>query len=401
MRRHIASIASVVMGGALAFAGGCTGDVGAQDLLTSLGNLADRGAAAAGNTAVAAATANHAETASASPSAGVADSLALTDEQLTAARAILDALRSDVEGLRDAARTQVDEALTAAQRTTLAVVGPPIALQFTADAGKEDASAAMMGPGFGRGHDGGERGRGLAGLLRPDVVAAIGLTDEQQSAIETIHSDTRDAVVARFDQAQTDVRALLTAEQLAAIDALSAAHAGWKFGAARGRGGPGGEFGDAGHRGPGGFMHGGFGGRGALLDLTDEQRTQAQELFTQSRTDAQALITAGRDDVQAALSADQLAAIDEISTTGGGWGFVPVRHGAAKLPAGLTDTLAFTEEQTTSILSTVDTLRTALDANRTQAHDDFRAILTADQLATLDTRAIVRLAAGAGPQPAE
>ncbi|HEY3245350.1 MAG TPA: hypothetical protein VGM03_18570, partial [Phycisphaerae bacterium] len=229
------------------------------------------------------------------------------------------------------------------------------------------------------------------------------LTDDQQTSIQTVQTDLQSAVQARRAQADSDFRAILTADQVAALDAAPRHEHG------PGPGGGPGEFGRFGPRGPGepgprpgagvdaagapanrpGFGrgsadHGAGGPRPNPLQLTDEQQTQADAIFSQLRTDSQTLISTARDQVRSTLTADQLAVLDAIDTSA-----APAdqgRHGPPHppLPAGLTESLALTDEQATTIDGVAQTLRTALTAHRTQADADFRAILTPDQIAQLD-----------------
>ncbi len=58
------------------------------------------------------------------------------------------------------------------------------------------------------------------GLFSERFAAALELTEDQQTQIETIRSELRDAVEARHQQARDEFRAILTPEQLAILDAM-------------------------------------------------------------------------------------------------------------------------------------------------------------------------------------
>lgn len=222
-------------------------------------------------------------------------------------------------------------------------------------------------------------GSGLASVTVGDVLNAI-------------QDFTGNADTLPFGQALTadqevqlaDLRAQLAAgeitvevyhEEIAAI--LGVEEVGMPFAAGEGR-----RFG------PHGFPGGphGFGGvpGGPFsdpLDLTDEQKTQAQDIFDAMRTDIMTLHDTAQADIEALLTAEQLATLDSLDH-----GFHP--HGRAFGSDMVSDRLAtlleLTEEQQTAIQGILDQLQTDIEARRTQARDDFRAILTEEQQAVLD-----------------
>src|SRR5262249_46337461 len=132
------------------------------------------------------------------------------------------------------------------------------------------------------------------------------------------------------------------------------------------------------------------------LDLTDAQRSQAQTIFTQARLDAQTQIRAARDQIHGALTADQLTIVDGLVSAEAAqrpWDQMPIDY--VNLPSGLTDSLAFTADQASTIDSTTVALHATLQVSRDQTRTDFRTILTADQLKLILERQVFRLAAPA------
>jgi Spy/CpxP family protein refolding chaperone len=156
----------------------------------------------------------------------------------------------------------------------------------------------------------------------------------------------------------------------------------------------------SGHGGPGhGMMGGPFPGRGMMggpfpgrggedghlgdaLNLTEEQQAQAEEIQTRLHDDIDTLRTDAETAIKALLTADQLAALEELQAQtpprgrGHGHGPDPFQFFAAELQ--------LTDEQKASIDEIRANLRDAVRARHEQAREEFRAILTADQLAILD-----------------
>jgi len=160
----------------------------------------------------------------------------------------------------------------------------------------------------------------------------------------------------------------------------------------------------------------------SLLDLTADQQTQAQAIFDTAETDVRALRDDAREQIRALLTEEQLAIFDELCPAppdpntlpdpnlpppshdgpgmGPGHGHGP--HGGPPLgmpavsiddpnattdddpDAWLDEQLQLTEEQQTQIDVIRTALHDAIEARHEQARADFRAILTADQLAILD-----------------
>lgn len=222
---------------------------------------------------------------------------------------------------------------------------------------------------------------GLAGATVNDVLAAIENFSGHAVALPLGQSLTADQESQIADlQAQLAAGTITNqsyAEQLA--DLLNLETLGRGFGA-----GPGRHFGPGGFRGgphgPGGL---GFGGIAAGLDLTEDQQTQAQSIFDTMRTDVIALQDAARAEIEALLTADQL---DKLNGFDSGYGqphglrLFDHRFDASRLA----EFLALSEEQQASAQAILDTLEANVDARRTQARDEFRAILTADQQAIFD-----------------
>ena len=169
-------------------------------------------------------------------------------------------------------------------------------------------------------------------------------------------------------------------------------------------------------------MNGGFGDRGPLarftelLGLTEDQQAQAKDIFAGMRADLQPLREQAHADILNVLTPDQQAKLEELRAQHpgplGGPGPMggmraasdgaPAGHGMGPMGFGgpltsadrdamrqrmldhLAEVLDLTDDQKTAIGTIQDNLHAAVDARRQQAMDEFRAILTADQLATLD-----------------
>jgi len=161
------------------------------------------------------------------------------------------------------------------------------------------------------------------------------------------------------------------------------------------------------------FFGGPFGGRfqgerADLLNLTDEQRAQAQRIFQQLHDDIRTLRQNARDAILNVLTEEQRAQLRQIRENRPGLGhFVRqfARHhgrgarnheddngiGASRtdmMPFPLLNRLAqrliLTDDQRTQIERILTDLRAAVRARHQAARDAFRAILTPDQLAILD-----------------
>ncbi len=122
---------------------------------------------------------------------------ALTDEQQQAADEIFQAERDDLEALRAAAEEDIRALLTEEQAASFDGL-PPLPIG--------GGPPPPVGPGgIAHGHEGGPLDR---------LTQALGLSDEQQIAIEEILTELHDAVAARHEQTRDELLSLLTDEQL-------------------------------------------------------------------------------------------------------------------------------------------------------------------------------------------
>ncbi len=148
-----------------------------------------------------------------------------------------------------------------------------------------------------------------------------------------------------------------------------------------------------------------------VLQLTDEQRQQADDIFTRLHTDIDTLRQNAQDQIKTVLTADQLAKLDELQSQpppgpppggpgGCHMGPPPGDQGAVAQPPDqdpnavpdpavdtwtrLADELQMTDDQQAAIEQIRTDLQDAVQARHQQARDEFRAILTSDQLAVLD-----------------
>lgn len=220
---------------------------------------------------------------------------------------------------------------------------------------------------------------GLGGVTVSDVLGSIQEFTGNSAALpfgQTMNADQQ----GRFDalRAQHDAGEIAGAEYGRQVDELlGAPGAGRPFEAGRGR-----SFGHAGFRGGPLGMGGAPRDRlAARLDLTDEQKTQAQTIFDAMREEVLALQNAARDQIDALLTEEQRQQLDEMCDGFQG-GFRLFGHGLNTDV--LSDRLDLTEEQQTQVQAVLDQLRTDADARRQQARDAFRAILTTEQAALLD-----------------
>lgn len=133
----------------------------------------------------------------------------------------------------------------------------------------------------------------------------------------------------------------------------------------------------------------------APLDLTDEQREQAREIFGRLHDDIRALRDQAHEDIRAVLTDEQRAILDEMQAGRGFGVFGPPadmfgmmmsqRHGSGRPFFGrLSEALDLTDEQQELIETIREALRDAIEARHQQARDEFQAILTPEQLALLD-----------------
>lgn len=182
----------------------------------------------------------------------IAQRLALSVEQRQQARAIQKAARNDIRALHDAAMDEIETVLTLDQLDALPEFGPsgpgmPGPGLGMGRPGMGPCGAGMAGPGpggrFGRPRPGGPRPDAPPaaeedGAARPEgppgppmppfLVAAdqlegeLALTAEQKARLEQIATNLRDSVHARHMEARDAFRALLTPEQVSALDAIEA-----------------------------------------------------------------------------------------------------------------------------------------------------------------------------------
>ncbi|MCG3126287.1 MAG: hypothetical protein CHACPFDD_01119 [Phycisphaerae bacterium] len=219
---------------------------------------------------------------------------------------------------------------------------------------------------------------GLANATIGDVLGAIEDFTGHDAALpfgQTLTADQESQLAALRDQYLAGEQTLAEyGEQAAAVIGVDGA--GRPFGGGHGR-----AFGREGF--PGGPIGPGAGQQGPLdlLELTDEQQTQAQAIFDGMRTDVVALQDAARAEIEALLTDEQRATLDSFDV-GYHDAFRAFAHGFAS--GRLAEALALTAEQQTAIDAILAELRTAVDARREQARQEFRSILTAAQLAQLD-----------------
>jgi len=141
-----------------------------------------------------------------------AEPLDLTEEQREQARDIFTQLHDDIRTLRDAAHDRIrNEVLTEEQRATLDEMQMNRSGAGFGRVARFGGFGSMMGSGMGR-HRGDRQ-------FSERFAAALELTEEQQTQIETIRSELRAAIEARHQQARDEFRAILTPEQLAILDA--------------------------------------------------------------------------------------------------------------------------------------------------------------------------------------
>ncbi|MYI64206.1 MAG: hypothetical protein F4105_21590 [Gemmatimonadetes bacterium] len=109
------------------------------------------------------------------------------------------------------------------------------------------------------------------------------------------------------------------------------------------------------------------------LGLTDDQRTQIQELKDQDLTKEEF-----RTSFEAILTDEQIQTLEERKANRG-------QHGKrGKHRNSLVEQLGLTEDQQTQIQTLIETLNEQRKALRAEYWTDFEAILTADQFATLE-----------------
>ena len=149
------------------------------------------------------------------------------------------------------------------------------------------AAAAMDTSARGRGGKGGFHGYGKKSGHKSSLVEQLGLTEDQQTQIQTLRDTLHEQKQTLREEYWTDVEALLTNEQLETLEELKA------------------------NRGP----H-----KDSLVEqlgLTEDQQTQIEDLREDLREEWQALREEFSTDFEAVLTADQLATFEELKTNRG------------------------------------------------------------------------------------
>ena len=238
-------------------------------------------------------------------------------------------VRQDITQLRAGARAQIRAVLTPEQQAKFDAL--PV-LQ------------GMPGPhGMGRGRGpcaggpAGAEGANAPHWFLERLTKELNLTDAERASIQPILDQARSAKQTRRDQARTAFRALLTPEQTAKLDELKA-QPGFRKSAMRDE-----------------------------LQLTDEQKTQAHEIFAQLRTDMQQMRADAREQIRTQLTPEQQTQFDALRL-GGKWGG---KHGmgmaggpAWRTPGVVLDRLSselsLTDAQRASVKSILDDLHTTI-----------------------------------------
>lgn len=140
------------------------------------------------------------------------------------------------------------------------------------------------GMGMGKGAEGKGRGMGMVKGARVGLATQLGLSAEQQTQLDALKATYEEKETALRDEEQTAFKALLTAEQQAAIDAAATA--------GRGR-----------HRGP-------------TVSLSAEQQTQLQALRTGFRAQHEALHTEFQTAFEDLLTDEQQTKLAELRVAG-------------------------------------------------------------------------------------
>jgi Spy/CpxP family protein refolding chaperone len=163
------------------------------------------------------------------------------------------------------------------------------------------------------------------------------------------------------------------AEQASSI--VGMAGVGRPFGGGHGR-----MFGTVGFA--GGPIAPGGGGNGPLgLELSDEQRAAAQTIFDAMRSDIESLHEAARAEIEGQLTEEQRATLESLKLDHPG----PFRAFPPAVGGGrLAEAIGLSEEQSAAIEAILQETHDAAEARRDQAREEFRAILTEEQLANLD-----------------
>ena len=191
------------------------------------------------------------------------------------------------------------------------------------------AAAAMDTSARGRGGKHGFHGHGKKSGHKVSLVDQLGLSEDQQTQIQTLRDTLHEQGQALGEQYWTDVEALLTAEQRETLEEIK-----------------------------------------NPLGLSEDQQTQIQALKDQDLTKEEF-----RTSFEAILTDEQLQTLEELKANRG-------KRGKHKVS--LVDQLGLSEDQQTQIEALGETLNEQRQVLREQYWTDFEAILTADQLATLE-----------------
>lgn len=142
------------------------------------------------------------------------------------------------------------------------------------------------------------------------------------------------------------------------------------------------------------------------MNLTADQQTQAKAIFEQAHTDIDALHKSADDQIRALLTQEQLDKLDSRPGPGGRRGGPPPfargpggpRHGpdVAEIVDRMATDLSLTDDQKAQVTTIMTDSKTAIEARHDQAKVDFRPILTAEQVTTLDGIEAIREGAGLG-----
>lgn len=122
------------------------------------------------------------------------------------------------------------------------------------------------------------------------------------------------------------------------------------------------------------------------LELTEEQRTAAREIYDALHADIHSLRDVAHEEIRALLTEEQQALLDErksdaMDTMSRAFRGPGRPHRFARR---LAETLELTEEQQTAIADIRETLRASVRERHEQAREAFLALLTPEQLALLE-----------------
>ncbi|MBI5763628.1 MAG: hypothetical protein HZA51_08910 [Planctomycetes bacterium] len=172
-------------------------------------------------------------------SGGFPDPLGLTVEQKTQAQAIFESMRNDIEPLREQAEADIRNVLTAEQQATWDEIKANHPAPFGGGFGPPPGPfGGRMGRGMGGPFGGGSANAEVDGphpmmegecdpatrrqAMLDRLAEELGLTDAQKAQIATIQDNLHTAIEARRQQALDELKAILTADQLAILEAIEA-----------------------------------------------------------------------------------------------------------------------------------------------------------------------------------